>query len=84
MHEYHLVKAVIKTIEEKTAHLKNIRKIAVIHLVLGDMKMVTKEHFRETFKEVSRGTICEGAQLRIKEVRGDILVVENIEGEFAE
>ena len=84
MHEYHLVKSVIKTIEAKTAQLKNIKKIALIKITLGDLKMVTKEHFTETFKEVSRGTLCEGAALDITLVSGDVLVVENIEGEFKE
>ena len=84
MHEYHLVKSVIKTIEAKTAQLNDIKKVTLIKITLGDLKMVTKEHFAETFKEVSRGTICEGAALDIKEVRGDVFVVENIEGEYKE
>ncbi|MDD5583971.1 MAG: hydrogenase maturation nickel metallochaperone HypA [Candidatus Omnitrophica bacterium] len=82
MHEYHLVKSVIKTIEAKTAQLNTIKKISLIKITLGDLKMVTREHFTETFKEVARGTICEGAALDITQVPGDVLIVENIEGEF--
>jgi Zn finger protein HypA/HybF involved in hydrogenase expression len=84
MHEYHLVKSVIKTIEAKTTQLNTIKKITLIKITLGDLKMVTKEHFIETFGEVSRGTICEGARLDITQVPGDVLVVENIEGEYKE
>jgi len=82
MHEYHLVKSLVKSIFEKTSSLKNFKKVTLIKLQLGDLKMVSRESFTETFKEVSRGTICEGATLEIKEVKGDVLLVESIEGEF--
>jgi len=84
MHEYHLVKPLISTIEAKVKTLPGIKKISRITITLGMLKMVTKEHFAETFKELSKGTVCEGAALDIKEVPGDVLVVENIEGEFEE
>ena len=82
MHEYHLVESVLKSILEKTKNIKNIKHITLISLKIGNLKMVSKETFSETFKEVSRGTICEGAKLDIKEVMGDTMVVENIEGEY--
>ncbi|MBU2103365.1 MAG: hydrogenase maturation nickel metallochaperone HypA [Candidatus Omnitrophota bacterium] len=82
MHDYHLVKSVIKSIEEKTSKLEKIKRVTRIRLTLGSLKMVTKEHFTQTFKEVSRGTLCEGARLAITEVPGDVLIVDNIEGEF--
>jgi hydrogenase nickel incorporation protein HypA/HybF len=84
MHEYHLIKPLIDTIEAKVKTLPDIKKVTRIEITLGMLKMVTKEHFTEHFKEQSKGTICEGAELDIKEVPGDTLVVENIEGEFKE
>jgi Zn finger protein HypA/HybF involved in hydrogenase expression len=84
MHEYHLIKPLISTIEAKVKTLPAIKKVTRIKVTLGMLKMVTKEHFTETFKELSKGSICEGAALEITEVPGDVLVVENIEGEFEE
>jgi Zn finger protein HypA/HybF involved in hydrogenase expression len=82
MHEYHLIKPLVSTIEDKVKTLPGIKKVTRIKVTLGMLKMVTKEHFAETFKELSRGSVCEGAALDITEVPGDVLVVENIEGEF--
>ncbi|MDP2924232.1 MAG: hydrogenase maturation nickel metallochaperone HypA [Candidatus Omnitrophota bacterium] len=82
MHEYHLVQSVLKTILAKTSGMPDIKKITAIKLKLGNLKMVSKETFGETFKEISKDTICEGAGLDIEEVMGDVMVVENIEGEY--
>jgi Zn finger protein HypA/HybF involved in hydrogenase expression len=82
MHEYHLAQSVLKTILAKISNTPNIKKITLITLKLGNLKMVSKETFAETFKELSQGTICQGAKLEITEVMGDALVVENIEGEY--
>jgi Zn finger protein HypA/HybF involved in hydrogenase expression len=82
MHEYHLAQAVLKTILEKISTIPNIKKITLIKLKLGNLKMVSKETFTETFREVSRGSLCADAKLDIDEVMGDTLVVENIEGEY--
>jgi Zn finger protein HypA/HybF involved in hydrogenase expression len=84
MHEYHLIKPLVHTIEEKVKSLPKLKRVTRISVKLGILKMVTKEHFSETFKELSKGSICEGAQLDIEEVPGDILFVENVEGEFEE
>ncbi|HIE36042.1 MAG TPA: hydrogenase maturation nickel metallochaperone HypA [Candidatus Omnitrophica bacterium] len=84
MHEYHLVKSVIKSILEKTAAFKNLKKITYIKLKLGNLKMVSKEGFQKIFKELSRDTLCEQAVVDIEEVEGDILLVENIEADFEE
>ena len=84
MHEYHLVQSVLKTIKAKLSTMPDVKKVTLIKLKLGNLKMVSKETFSETFKEVSRGTICENAKLDIDEVMGDALIVENIEGEYKE
>jgi len=82
MHEYHLAEAVLKSILEKTKHMSDIKSITLIRLKIGNLKMVSKETFSETFKLVSKGTMCEGAKLDIEEVMGDTLIVEDIEGDF--
>jgi Zn finger protein HypA/HybF involved in hydrogenase expression len=84
MHEYHLVKSVIKSILEKIKDFKNLKKITYIKLKLGNLKMVSKENFEKIFKELSKNTLCEQAKVDIEEVEGDILLVENLEGEFQE
>jgi Zn finger protein HypA/HybF involved in hydrogenase expression len=82
MHEYHLVQSVLRTVLAKISNTPNIKKITLITLKLGNLRMVSKETFAETFKELSRATICQGAKLEITEVMGDVLVVENVEGEY--
>jgi len=82
MHEYHLAESVLKSILEKTKNMPGIKGITLIRLKIGDLKMVSKETFSETFKQVAKGTLCEGARLDIEEVMGDVLVVKDIEGEF--
>ena len=84
MHEYHLAESVLKSILEKTKHMSDIKSITLIRLKIGNLKMVSKETFSETFKQGANGTICANAKLDIEEVMGDTLVVEDIEGEFSD
>lgn len=82
MHEYHLAESVLKSILEKTKHMSDIKSITLIRLKIGNLKMVSKETFSETFKQVSKETLCEGAKLDIEEVMGDVLLIKDIEGEY--
>ncbi len=82
MHEYHLAESVLKSILAKTKDMPNVKKITAIRLKLGNLKMVGKETFSETFKQVAAKTICSDAKLDIEEVMGDTLVIEDIEGEY--
>ncbi|MFA6281433.1 MAG: hydrogenase/urease maturation nickel metallochaperone HypA [Candidatus Omnitrophota bacterium] len=82
MHEYHLAESVLKSILVKTKEMPNIKKITSIRLTLGNLKMVSKETFSETFKQVAAKSICADAKLDITEVMGDTLVIEDIEGEY--
>ena len=84
MHEYHLAESVLKSILEKTKHMSGIKSITLIRLKIGNLKMVSKETFSETFKQVANATICANAKLDIEEVMGDVLVVKDIEGEYSE
>lgn len=84
MHEYHLAESVLKSILTKTKDMSGIKSIMLIRLKIGNLKMVSKETFSETFKQVAGGTICANAKLDITEVMGDTLVVEDIEGEYEE
>ena len=82
MHEYHLIKALIDSILKKTAEMDNLERLTKIKVKLGDLKMVGRESFLKTFKELSAGTICDGATIDLEEVKGDTLLVEAIEGDF--
>ena len=82
MHEYHLAESVLKSIIAKTKKMTNIKKITSIRLKLGNLKMVSKETFSETFKLVAAKSICADAKLDIEEVMGDALLIEDIEGEY--
>ncbi|MFA5337592.1 MAG: hydrogenase/urease maturation nickel metallochaperone HypA [Candidatus Omnitrophota bacterium] len=82
MHEYHLAESVLKSILEKTKDMSGIKSITLIRLKIGNLKMVSKETFSETFKQVASATICANAKLDIEEVMGDVLVVKDVEGEY--
>jgi len=82
MHEYHLAESVLKSILAKTKEMPNIKKITSIRLKLGNLKMVSKETFSETFKLVAEKSICADAKLDIEEVMGDTFLIEDIEGEY--
>lgn len=84
MHEYRLAKSVLDSIIEKTKPMVSLEKISSIKLKIGNLKMITPQSFKETFKQIAKGTLCEGASLEIEIVDGDTLLIENIEGEFKE
>ncbi|MFA5270971.1 MAG: hydrogenase/urease maturation nickel metallochaperone HypA [Candidatus Omnitrophota bacterium] len=82
MHEYHLAESVLKSILAKTKDMPNVKRITSIRLKLGNLKMVSKETFSETFKMVAAKSICADTKLDIEEVMGDTLLIEGIEGEY--
>jgi len=84
MHDYHLIKALLDGIIKKVGSHETLERVVSLTIRLGKMKMVSPENFRQVFEDLSRDTICEGAQLDITETDADELVVEEIKGEFKE
>ncbi|MFH1768039.1 MAG: hydrogenase maturation nickel metallochaperone HypA [Candidatus Omnitrophota bacterium] len=84
MHEYHLAKSVLKSILEKVKDIGDIKRVSAVKLKIGELKMVTADTFKETFSEIAHNTLCDNALLDIDIVKGDTVVVEDIEAEFNE
>ncbi len=68
MHESSLMAGLVNRIEE-IARREGTRKILAVSVKLGALASMSPNHFREQFVVASRGTIAEGAELRIEELR---------------
>lgn len=84
MHDQHLAKTIVHTLEEKAKSLTNLKKITAITLKVGQLKFHTIESFEAAFNQVSKDTLCADAKLLIEVIPGNDFVIENIEGEFSE
>lgn len=68
MHDYHKAVDMVNFGTEKAKGMgKN--KVTEIHLIVGESSGYSADSIRMYFKEVSAGTICEGAEVCIKEVK---------------
>jgi hydrogenase nickel incorporation protein HypA/HybF len=66
MHERSLTSGLLHTIETLGAEHHAVRAVAV-DVVIGALANISPDHFREHFEESARGTIAQGASLRIRE-----------------
>lgn len=65
MHEFSLVNDLIRKISS-VAHEQRASKVVGLSVKLGALSHLSPEHFREHFVHASRGTVAEGAQLKIE------------------
>lgn len=68
MHEVSIVENIVK-ISLKSAKENNLNKITKITVKIGELSGVMKESLDFAFACVSQGTIAEGAELKIDEVK---------------
>ncbi|HOP95181.1 MAG TPA: hydrogenase nickel incorporation protein HypA [Dictyoglomaceae bacterium] len=66
MHEWALAEAVINSAVEE-AQRKNLRSVAILSLKIGEVQQIDLEVFDFAIKELSKGTIVEGAKVEYKE-----------------
>jgi hydrogenase nickel incorporation protein HypA/HybF len=64
MHEAHLMKSLMKQIED-IAKAEEAKAVTAIQVWLGALSHMSASHFTEHFEEASVGTIAEGAELEI-------------------
>ena len=69
MHEIGLVKDIITSINSKLNKIKPGSKIKVININIGELEHVVPGHFEFHFKENTKGTVLENAELNIKRVK---------------
>ena len=68
MHEYPATKAIIKIAEDKGKEV-NARKVTRIDLVVGEYSGLVADSIQLYFDEIGKGTLCEGALLKIEEIK---------------
>jgi hydrogenase nickel incorporation protein HypA/HybF len=71
MHEFSLIKEIVDTVIEK-AKEHNAKKVVEIELEVGELRFLTDEQAQLLFEELSKGTILEGAKLKIKFLSSEI------------
>ena len=80
MHESGIVEELVRQLEQVVRD-NGGQRVARVGLGMGELAGFSREHFEEHFREASKGTIAEGAELDIRVVKGDSLTLENVEVE---
>lgn len=70
MHEMSLADSMLSIIEQ-TAREQSVRRVRAVVLEIGALACVEPDAMRFCFDAVTRGTIAEGAELRIIEKSGE-------------
>ncbi len=66
MHEFNLLRNLLKKIKIVSDEHGGARVVSV-SIWLGALSHITPEHFEEHFNEETKGTIAEGAKLKIEQ-----------------
>ena len=67
MHEVSIVEGLIGIIKE-TATQNDLEKVTMVSLRIGSMRQVVPDALQFAFEIVGKGTVAEGAEIRIKEI----------------
>jgi len=68
MHEIGLVDDILSTIKPKLKGIKNCSKVKSVNILIGELEHITPDHFEFHFRERTKGTFLENAELRFKKV----------------
>ena len=66
MHEFSLIANLLHKIDD-VIHEQGARRAVTVHVKLGALAHISADHFRGHFVDGSRGTVAEGACLKIEE-----------------
>ena len=67
MHELPVINSILEVIL-KHAKMNSVKKVHAISLVVGDLSDLEDEWMQKYFDYVSKGTVAEGARLKIERV----------------
>lgn len=67
MHEYSLMADLLRKIV-RIADETKAERVTSVKVKLGALSHITADHFREHFEEAIRGTVVDGATLRIEQM----------------
>ena len=71
MHEFAFAYNIFK-IAEETALKYNAKKISEVYLEIGELTLIVPRLLKESFKIATKGSIAEGAELKIEIIPGKI------------
>ncbi|MBD7910828.1 MULTISPECIES: hydrogenase maturation nickel metallochaperone HypA [Clostridium] len=80
MHEASIAFEIYKIVDENIKNY-NLKNVISISIVVGNYNGINESSLKFAFKAISKGTICDGAKIVIKPVKGFELLIEGIEGE---
>ena len=72
MHEYPITLVIIR-IAEKAAREGKASRVSKVSLVIGDLSGYVGDSVNMYFEEISKGTMCECADLEIRRIRPQVL-----------
>jgi hydrogenase nickel incorporation protein HypA/HybF len=67
MHEYSLMADLLRKIK-RIADETKAERVTSVKVTLGALSHITPDHFREHFVEAIKGTVAEGATLKIEQM----------------
>ena len=80
MHEMHLLKDLFEDLL-RHAEQRNIRKITKVYIRMGMLTEIDPDILIFFFREHSKGTVAEGAEIEIKSSESRELALDSFDGE---
>lgn len=84
MHEASLMKSLMRQIET-VAGTEGAARVVAVSVWLGALSHMSEQHFAEHFSQASKGTVAEGARLRItlsqdiRDANAQLIRLESVE-----
>lgn len=89
MHEVSLIRHLMDRLH-RIAEGEGATRIAAVHVWLGALSHMSRDHFVEHFNEAARGTAAEGAELKVtvsedtEDPKAQSLILQSVEVEVPE
>lgn len=82
MHEFSVMTQIVDSILSE-AKKRNAKKIEQVDLEIGEYTMLGEEQMKFAFEVLSKGTILDGAMLKVGNIRGKIVCSCGYEGSIS-
>lgn len=82
MHEFSVMSQIVDSVMSE-ARSRNAQRIEEVVLELGEFTMLGEEQLRFAFEVLTKDTMMEGAELKIKPVKGSIRCKCGFEGDMS-
>src|SRR5512136_302755 len=75
MHEYSISAEIVKTVLD-TAENNSAKKVLSVQLEIGELALLNVEQVKFWIDELFKGTVAEGAKVRVKKIKAEIECTE--------